>query len=60
MNVFSTQLTYFLNERETRRNIGALLKFFAFLVGIIIGIILPAIVQSELNKYAGEVEVAAA
>ena len=31
-----------------------------FLVGVIIGIILPAIVQSELNKYAGEVEVAVA
>lgn len=36
MKLLSTQLAYFLNERETRRNIGALLKFFAFLVGIIV------------------------
>lgn len=31
-----------------------------FLVGVVVGIILPAIVQSELNKHAGEIEVAAA
>ena len=36
MKLFGTQLAYFLNEPATRRNIGTLLKFAAFLVGIIL------------------------
>ena len=36
MKLLGTQLAYFLNEPATRRNIGALLKFTAFLVGIIL------------------------
>ena len=35
MKLLGTQLAYFLSERETRRNIGALLKFVAFLVATI-------------------------
>ncbi len=35
MKLLGSQLAYFLNERETRRNIGALLKFIAFLLGTI-------------------------
>ncbi len=36
MKLLGTQLAYFLNEPATRRNISALLKFAAFLVGIIL------------------------
>jgi voltage-gated potassium channel len=36
MKLIGTQLAFFLSERETRRNIGALLKFIAFLVATII------------------------
>ena len=36
MKLLGTQLAYFLSEPETSRNIGALLKFVAFLFGIII------------------------
>lgn len=35
MKFVVSQLSYFLREPETRRNIAALLKFFAFLLGII-------------------------
>ncbi len=36
MKLLGPQLAYFLNEPAMRRNIGALLKFSAFLVGIIL------------------------
>lgn len=36
MKLLGTQLAFFLSERETRRNIGALLKFVAFLVATIV------------------------
>ena len=35
MKMLGPQLAYFLDDRETRRNIGALLKFIAFLLGTI-------------------------
>ncbi len=36
MKMLGSQLAYFLDDREMRRNIGALLKFTAFLFGTII------------------------
>ena len=36
MKLLGAQLAYFLSERETRRNIGALLKFVAFLLATIV------------------------
>ena len=36
MKLLGTQLAFFLSERETQRNIGALLKFIAFLLMTII------------------------
>lgn len=36
MKLLGPQLAYFLNDRETRRNIGALLKLLAFLAGTMI------------------------
>ncbi len=36
MKLLSPQLDYFLNDRETRRNIGALIKLLAFLAGTMI------------------------
>ncbi len=36
MKLLGTQLAFFLSERETQRNIGALLKFIAFLLVTII------------------------
>lgn len=35
MKFVVSQLSYFMSEAETRRNLGALLKFLAFLLGII-------------------------
>jgi voltage-gated potassium channel len=35
MKFLSAQLSYFLSERELRRNIGALLKYLGFLLGVI-------------------------
>jgi voltage-gated potassium channel len=35
MKFLGSQLSYFLSERELRRNIGALLKYLGFLLGVI-------------------------